>query len=121
MSRDLLPPAPLRIDVRPDRERVLVCPTGEIDLETAPTVQSVIVQLIESGFARVVVDMSGVTFLDSTGVRTLLAAHRRACELGAGVSLILGSSVARATLEIAGALDRLDLEDGPSRTVSDVT
>jgi len=110
-ARGDLPPAALRIDVRPDRDRVFVRPVGEVDLETAPAVHSVAVELVEKGFARVVIDLSEVTFLDSTGVRLLLSTHRRACELGIGLSVIPGGPKTLRVLEVCGALDRLDLED----------
>ena len=65
-------PIPFSVDVLPEREVVRVCPHGEVDLDTAETVRERVEELTSVGFARVVLDLRGVTFLDSTGLRLVL-------------------------------------------------
>lgn len=103
-----------RVEVKPDRDRMLVSPAGEVDLATADTLESRIVDLLQAGFARVVVDLRAVTFIDSTGIRALLNAHRRARESGGSVSIILGGPATRRPLEIVGVTDYLELEPDES-------
>ena len=103
------PPA-FQIDVRPDRERVLVCPSGDLDLATADTVEAQIQELLERGFDRVVIDLRSVTFLDSTGIRTLIAGHKRARAGGQMLSVILGGLATRRPLELSGMDRVLDVE-----------
>jgi anti-sigma B factor antagonist len=59
---------------------VTIC--GEIDLYTAPRLHSELAAVLVDGMpARVVIDMSGVEFCDSTGMNVLLSCLRRVREL----------------------------------------
>ena len=77
---------------------------GEVDLGNSD-------QLVESATAAgaggggVVLDMSGVTFMDSSGLKALLLATR---ELGSGLAVVVtpGSSVER-LIVLAGVADRI--------------
>jgi anti-sigma B factor antagonist len=50
---------------------------GEIDLETAPLLREVLLPVLEHRTGAVVVDLSEVTFLDSTGVHVLVESVQR--------------------------------------------
>jgi anti-anti-sigma factor len=97
----------LSIDIAPDRERVTVRAAGEIDLATAPEVEGPLLELLDNGFRHVVLDLQRVTFMDSSGVRVLITAHQRAQDLDAGLSILVGTSRVRQTLELSGAIDYL--------------
>ena len=51
---------------------------GEIDVYTAPRLRQAIVDLIDAGERRIVVDMENVDFLDSTGLGVLVEGLKRA-------------------------------------------
>lgn len=51
---------------------------GEIDVYTAPRLRQAIVDLVDGGSRRVVVDMTAVDFLDSTGLGVLVEGLKRA-------------------------------------------
>jgi anti-anti-sigma factor len=72
----------LDIDVRPDRDRVTLVLTGELDHFTAFRVRAAIRELLECGWRRVVLDLRPLKFMDAGGVNLLeeLAGGR----LGAG-------------------------------------
>ena len=61
-----------RIDVEPERDAVRVCPCGEVDLTTAGAIREKSEEMGALGFRRVVLDLRGVTFLDSTGLHLVL-------------------------------------------------
>jgi anti-sigma B factor antagonist len=105
-----LPPA-FHIELRPDGDRVLVCPVGEMDVATVGKVEARIGEQIDRGARHVVVDLTGVSFMDSTGVRLLLVAEARAKEAGARLSVLPGSAASHRTLQICGLLDHLDVVD----------
>jgi anti-sigma B factor antagonist len=65
------PPAFL-IDVRRDGDDAILAVTGEIDMATGPILWSRIQQALDDGMARVVLDLAGTTFMDSTGVGIVL-------------------------------------------------
>jgi anti-anti-sigma factor len=98
------------VDIEPDRQRVIVRPVGDIDLASATDVEAPLFELLDRGFTHVVVDLRRVTFLDSSGIRMLVNAHKHAQELGARVSVRLGSEASRRALELTGMLDYLEIE-----------
>jgi anti-sigma B factor antagonist len=62
-----------RLEVEPERDLARVCPVGEVDLATAPSVHARVQELASDGFTRVTLDLREVTFLDSSGLRMVLA------------------------------------------------
>jgi anti-anti-sigma factor len=69
--------AAFRVDVRPEHERVVVSPAGDVDLATVGTVGSRMDDLAAAGFAVLVLDLRGVTFLDSMGLSLIVRQCRR--------------------------------------------
>jgi len=51
---------------------------GELDVSTAPKVEHALRQLEENGASVIVIDLRGLTFLDSSGLRLILEADGRA-------------------------------------------
>jgi anti-sigma B factor antagonist len=51
---------------------------GEVDVATAPRLRDRLVQLITDGPPRLVVDMSGLSFIDSMGLGALVSGLKRA-------------------------------------------
>lgn len=97
----------LRVYIAPDRERVTVRAVGEIDLASVAQLEEPLLELLDGGFAQVVLDLQDVTFMDSSGVRVLITAHQRAKDHSAGLSIVVGGSRIRQTLELSGAIDYL--------------
>jgi anti-sigma B factor antagonist len=76
---------------------------GEIDLYTAPRLHSELMAALAAGAPlRLVVDMTGVEFCDSTGMNVLLAAHRRAREDGGDLQLASPRPALRKVLHVTG-------------------
>ena len=76
---------------------------GEIDLYTAPRLHGELVTVLAGDDpVRLVVDMSGVEFCDSTGMNVLLAAHRRAREHGGDLELAAPRPSVRKILQVTG-------------------
>ena len=55
----------------------VVALTGEVDLYTAPELKAALLRLVAEGPLRIVVDLSGATFVDSTTLGVLIGAVRR--------------------------------------------
>jgi anti-sigma B factor antagonist len=100
-----------RVTVRPDGERVVVVPVGELDLMSAGTLENAVVGLLERGVAHVVVDLRGLSFMDSTGIRALLTCHERAQRENALLAIVLGDRRTRRPLELCGVLGHLHVID----------
>jgi anti-sigma B factor antagonist len=98
------PQIPEPFTVRTERRgaAAVVVPTGELDLATAPMLDAALTKAFESDHGRVVLDLRELAFIDSSGLRTLLTARRRADEAGSAFSLVAGHAALERTLEIAG-------------------
>ena len=97
-------PIPEAFTVRNERRggASVVIPTGELDLATAPALEAALSRAFEEGSDRVVLDLRELEFIDSSGLRTLLTARRRAEQSRARFSLVAGHRSLERTLEIAG-------------------
>jgi anti-sigma B factor antagonist len=82
---------------------------GEIDIATAGILDEAIEQAVADVRSRVAVDLGGVSFMDSTGLRTLIVAHRRLADIGGTLRVIPGSGPNRRLLEVAGVADTLEI------------
>ena len=68
--------------------RTVLAVAGEVDIYSAPTLRDRLTDLIESGDHTVIVDLSGVGFLDSTGLGTLVAGLKQASGVGGQLPLV---------------------------------
>ncbi|MGZ4429651.1 MAG: STAS domain-containing protein [Nocardioidaceae bacterium] len=67
-----------RIDVRRDNGYTVVAPFGEIDLATSQQLKEAIGDLLVDGDIHLVVDLTEVEFIDSTGLGALIGGRRKA-------------------------------------------
>jgi anti-anti-sigma factor len=70
-----------------DGETQLVEASGELDLATAPDLGARLSSALDHGRIFIVVDLTQVSFLDSTALNVLVAAHRRAEMAGGAITL----------------------------------
>jgi anti-sigma B factor antagonist len=61
---------------------------GEVDVYTAPKLKAKLIETIEDGCANIVVDLEGVSFIDSSGLGVLVSALRRARERDGAVRIV---------------------------------
>jgi anti-sigma B factor antagonist len=92
----------LTIEVRQAPDRIVLALHGELDLVSAPRLQSAIESDTIDAAEIVVLDLDDVHFIDSTGLRVLLAAHERTAESGQRLAVTPGSPQVQRLLSIAG-------------------
>ncbi len=80
---------------------------GEVDLAASILLDEVIERVCAIAVDGIVLDLSEVSFIDSTGVRAVLVLHERCKEQGTELRISSGSKVVQRVFEIAGLLDRL--------------
>lgn len=80
---------------------------GEIDASTAPDLAAALRPLVEEPSPSVVVNMAGVSFMDSSGLRALVHAAHDAKEQGGSVVLVAVSGAVNRLLEVTGLVDHL--------------
>jgi anti-sigma B factor antagonist len=96
-----MPSSPLfRVEVVPERDRVLVVPRGELDLATVTELEAQIQELRSRGFAAIVLDLRQLTFMDSTGLRLMLQLHAEARSDGFRFAIIDGEGPVRRLLKL---------------------
>ncbi|MEV0582711.1 STAS domain-containing protein [Nonomuraea sp. NPDC050310] len=92
----------LKVSTRSHAGHALVEIAGEIDLYTAPRLQSEFTRLLQDGPQRVVIDMSQVEFCDSTGMNVLLSALKRIKEQGGVLDVAAPRPAVRKILQVTG-------------------
>ena len=85
---------------------VTVALDGELDFATAFDVEMRLERAIRDA-DQVVIDLSGLDFIDSTGIGTLLEAHQAARREGVELRLLPGRERVQRVFEMAGLLDEL--------------
>lgn len=113
-----VPLVELKVTSRPQGEYVVMSVQGEIDLYTVPKLQRELAgALAAADPVRLVVDLSGVDFCDSTGVNVLLAAHRQAREKGGDLELAAPRPAVRKILQVTGLETVFTVIDNPAHAI----
>ncbi|HEX4698464.1 MAG TPA: STAS domain-containing protein [Actinomycetes bacterium] len=82
--------------------RALVTVSGEVDLETAPELGDHALAALKDVSVHLVLDLRGVTFMDSTGLKVLLATAHRADLAGGSVVLVAPNRAVNRILTLTG-------------------
>jgi anti-sigma B factor antagonist len=90
-----------------DAGLAVVTATGEIDFDTAPELRVALYAAVDAGAGRVVVDMAGVTFVDSSGLSALVGAQKRMRGSESDVVLVGPPAVVERLLAITGLTDSI--------------
>lgn len=97
----------LRIDVRSESDRTVLGLHGELDLLGAPLLQQEIDKVEQDTPGIVVLDLQDLQFVDSAGLRVILAAHERSQKQGREFALTRGSEQVQRLFTIAGVSEHL--------------
>lgn len=98
------------------RERwQLVVLNGELDIATAPLVRGVLETARPYRPRQVLIDMSGVTFIDAYSLGVLAAARRRPASAGIGLSFYRPSAIVRCVLLLTDAEHLFEVHREPLR------
>lgn len=81
--------------------------SGEIDAHTAPSLATA---MAAADRTDLTLDLAGVEFIDSSGLRVLIEAHRRASDTGGALRLTKPSDSVRRLLDISGLDEYLDVD-----------
>jgi anti-sigma B factor antagonist len=100
---DLAGTVPFSCPVVPRRDAVHVRPVGELDMGTVPELDARLAELQIAGFDQIVLDLRGLSFIDSRGVRMMLDWSRRATDEGFAFAVIGGDPGVQRVLELTGA------------------
>lgn len=108
----------LRLRVKSWGEVAIVDIGGEIDLHSAPQLRAALLKCTEGEKPRVLLDLSEVIFIDSTGVGALVGALKRARQNGGDVHFCGVQARVRRVFEITGLLRLLPLFESRQAALS---
>jgi anti-sigma B factor antagonist len=113
MSAGGTPPSPsaLEIDSVLEADSARLTPTGELDIATAPQLEQEVRSLLARSVRDVVIDLSRLTFIDSSALRLFIVLNDRASTEGWKLGLIRPTGQVRSVFEITGADDSLPFVD----------
>jgi anti-anti-sigma factor len=101
----------LQLDTSEQRGRAVLTVRGELDLATAPLLQEQIDALAEAP----IVDLTGVDFVDSTGLRVLITAH----DTCGGLPLVVRDGPVTRLFDLTGVRERLLVFDSLAAALGD--
>jgi anti-sigma B factor antagonist len=88
---------------------------GELDLVSCPSLGQAIDELAGADVDLVVVDLSGLEFMDSTGLHLLVRAQNEAHEAGRRFALVKGRAQVQRLFDLTGVTESLTLVDSPDQ------
>jgi anti-sigma B factor antagonist len=95
------------LEVTPDAPRVTITPRGELDLATRDQLRSRVGELVEDGFAEIVLDLRVTSFIDSSGLAAILGMDEASRAGAYALSLIEGPPEVQRLFELSGLRSRL--------------
>ena len=97
----------LEVETRPaDNGVTVLAPTGRLDVAGAPALKEAIGEAVRNGPPKVVIDMGGVSFVDSTGLGSVIAALKQIRNSQGELRLAAPNQQVRVVLELT-TLDRV--------------
>jgi anti-sigma B factor antagonist len=101
------------LEIRTERngDEQVIALDGELDLDGAERVDRELLRAEGGDARRIVLDLSALRFIDSTGIRLILAADARSRSDGDRLVLIRGPRAVQRVFELTGIAERLPFEE----------
>jgi anti-anti-sigma factor len=90
--------------------RAVVAASGELDIATAPQLVAAVAGLAPPATTAIAIDLSGLTFIDSSGINALRATVRAAGSRGAGAIVASPSERVQRVLDLVRIAEIVPLE-----------
>jgi anti-sigma B factor antagonist len=101
----------LSIQTTAHGERHLIILNGELDIGSAPMLEATLADACAAGAEDVVLDMSGVEFIDSSGLSAIVRGKMLCEEHGCGYCLTPAQRPVQGVFEVTGVASRLQFRD----------
>lgn len=109
MALDIRRSAPLVTEISGSGSHALVLLKGELDVSTAGGLYEEFARLSHEGVVHVALDLTGLEFIDSTGISVLIAEHKRTASAGGELIILTPHHNVRRVFEVAGLMEVLDI------------
>lgn len=106
---------PARFAVESERRgsAILLRMTGELDIASVPQGEHAIDDALAAGADHLIVDLRGLSFIDSSGLRLFILVAERARGHGTPLTIVRPPEPARTVFRLTGAEDNLPFADEP--------
>jgi anti-anti-sigma factor len=112
--------ARIEVDTRTEDRVAVVSPRGELDVAGTPALEDALAEVADApGLRGVVVDLSGLDFMDSSGLRAVVLADRRLQDEGLRFALVRGGEPVQRVFELTRMIDRLTWVQEPADLLTD--
>ena len=108
----------LRLDVSERDQWTVLAVGGEVDVATAPRLREQLISLVNDGHHRIVVDLDGVDFIDSTGLGVLIGALKRVRGHDGDLALVCTEPSVLKVFEITGLLGVFGVHDSVDSAIT---
>jgi anti-sigma B factor antagonist len=99
------------VEAQSEGPECVVSVSGELDLAAASSLESELDRVLQSEVTRIVLDLAGLEFIDSTGLSVLVRAQQRAHESGRELGLVNPGQQVERLLSLTGLTERLTFSD----------
>jgi anti-sigma B factor antagonist len=113
-GEESIPPVELRCEIVRNGEVAWVQPFGELDLDSVHRVEAALEELRGEGCEHLVLDLRGLTFMDSTGLRLVIRWDTSAQEDGFAFAIVPGQEVVQRVFRLTGMDGHLTVADPPA-------
>jgi anti-sigma B factor antagonist len=103
----------LLIGISSEGQRAVLRLDGELDLASVPKLESAMTDSTLDGIAEIVLDLRGLEFIDSTGLRAILLQEARSTERGQTFALVRGSEQVQRLLDMTHVDEHLKIVSSP--------
>ena len=79
----------MQISTTPGSDRYIITVSGEVDLATSPELDNAIIVAIESGTSSLAIDLTDVSFMDSSGLGVIVRGLKRCREADKDLDLVI--------------------------------
>lgn len=95
-------PDQFRCEVQPEQSAARVFALGSLDVASAPLLDARLRELREAGVRRLIVDLSRLDFMDSSGLRLLLTWNADARDDGYAIEVVPGPKAVQRVFDVTG-------------------
>jgi anti-anti-sigma factor len=104
----------LELDTDQGDSRASLALRGELDISSAPALEEALGRLEAGRPSLLVIDLRGLEFMDSTGLRTIVSADQRARDAGRRLAIVRGPEAVDRIFNVTRLDERLELVDDPA-------
>jgi anti-sigma B factor antagonist len=101
----------MQIATTPGSDRYIVTVSGEVDLATSPDLDAAVIAGLESGTNSVIIDLTDVSFMDSSGLGVIVRALKRCREAEIELDLVISNDRVLKVFGITGLDQVIPIHD----------